>query len=299
MTRRVLGIVALVLSPAMHALAQTPTPESDIYLAPLRRIRDSLVVGTPVNVTHRTGYDNQPSFLPNSRGILYTAVGADAQADIWRYDIGERRTTRITATPESEYSATVMPGGRRMSVIRVEADSTQRLWSFALDGTDPQVLLTQQKPVGYHVWLGPMRLATYVLGKPATLHVVDSDGAHDDVRARDIGRALHRVPGKDAYSYTQRDSSGTLWITVQPASGESEIMLVKAAPGNEFHDWTPDGILLSATDGRLVRWNGALDATRAWIPVADLAKSGVRNISRLTVSPDGKWLAFVAEPVNP
>ena len=287
--------VALLFAAATAASAQAP--ESDVYLAPLRRVHDSLIVGAPVNVTHRPGYDNQPSFLPNSRGILYTSIGTDGQADIWRYDIAERRVSRVTATRESEYSATVMPGGFRMSVIRVEADSTQRLWSFALDGSDPQVILSAQRPVGYHAWLGPMRLATYVLGKPSTLHVIDSDGEHDEVRAHDIGRALHRIPGKDAFSYTQRDSAGALWITVQPASGESETMLIKAEPDNEFHVWTPDGILLSATKGQLVRWNGALDATRAWIPVADLATAGLRNVTRLAVSPDGKWLAFVAEPV--
>jgi hypothetical protein len=296
MSRRLLSGLALVLGAATSVAAQAP--ESDIFLAPLRRMRDSLVVGAPVNVTHRVGYDNQPSFLPNSHAILYTSIGADGQADIWRYDIAERRTTRVTATRESEYSATVMPGGLRMSVIRVESDSTQRLWSFALDGTDPQVLLSAQRPVGYHAWLGPMRLATYVLGKPSTLHVVDSDGAHDEVRAHDIGRSLHRVPGKDAFSYTQRDSAGALWIAVQPAAGESETMLIKAPLDNEFHTWTPDAILLSATDGRLVRWNGALDSARAWIPVADLARAGLRNVTRLAVSPDGKWLAFVAEPVR-
>jgi WD40-like Beta Propeller Repeat. len=106
------------------------------------------------------------------------------------------------------------------------------------------------------------------------------------------------VPGKDAFSYTQRDSAGALWITVQPVSGESETMLLKAAPDNEFHAWTPDGVLLSATAGRLVRWNGALDATRAWVPVADLTTAGVRNVTRIAVSPDGKWLAFVGEPVS-
>ena len=296
MTRRLLLVLALALGATATASAQAP--ESDIFLAPLRRIRDSLLVGTPVNVTHRVGYDNQPSFLPNSSGILYTVVGPEGQADIWRYDIADHRTTRVTSTPESEYSATVMPGGRRMSVIRVEADSTQRLWSFALDGSDPQVLVANQKPVGYHAWLGPMRLVTYVLGKPSTLHVVDSDGAHDEVRAHDVGRSLHRIPGRDAFSYTQRDSAGALWIVVQPLTGESETMLVKAAEGNEFHAWTPDAILLSATNGQLVRWNGALDSTRAWIPIADLGRAGLRNVTRLAVSPDGKWLAFVAEPLG-
>ncbi len=293
--RRLCYGLALVLGSG--SVASSQTPDTDIFLAPIRRIGDSLVVGAATNVTHRAGYDNQPSFLPNSRGILYTVVGPDAQADIWRYDIAEHRTTRVTSTRESEYSAVVMPGGLRMSVIRVEADSTQRLWSFAMDGSDPQVLLSAQKPVGYHTWLGPSRLATYVLGKPATLHVVDSDGSHDEIRARDIGRALQRVPGKDAFSYTQRDSARALWITLQPASGEAETMLIRAAPDNEYHAWTPDAILLSATAGTLVRWNRALDATRAWTPVADLSKSGLKNVSRLAVSPDGKWLAFVAEPV--
>ena len=272
---------------------------TDIYLAPITRVRDAIVVGPAINVTHRPGYDNQPSFLPNSRGILYTVVGADAQADIWRYDIVERRTSRVTSTPESEYSAVVMPGGRRMSVVRVEADSAQRLWSFDLDGTNPQLLLATLKPVGYHAWLTPSRLATYVLGAPATLHVIDSDGGHDEIRARDIGRALQRIPGREAFSYAQRDSTKALWIMTQSAAGDSASMLVRAPEDNEYHAWTPDGVLLSVTRGQLVRWNRALDATSGWVQVADLAKGGIRNVSRLAVSPDGRWLAFVGEPASP
>ena len=289
--------IALLCAAAASAAAQGAGP--DIYLAPITRIRDSIVIGKATNITHRPGYDNQPSFLPNSRGILYTVVGADAQADIWRYDIAERRTSRVTSTPESEYSAAVMPGGRRMSVIRVEADSTQRLWSFDLDGTNPQLVLSALKPVGYHAWLTPSRLATFVLGTPATLHVIDSDGGHDEIRARDIGRALQRIPGRDAFSFVQRDSVKALWIMTQMTSGEPATMIVKAAADNEYHVWTPDGVLLSATNGMLVRWNRALDTTSGWMPVADLSKAGVKNVSRLAVSPDGRWLAFVAEPATP
>jgi Tol biopolymer transport system component len=289
------ALILCALTESVHAQA----PSTDIFLAPIKRIRDSIVIGPATNITNRPGYDNQPSFLPNSSGILYTVVGADAQADIWRYDIAAHRNTRVTTTTESEYSATVMPGGLRMSVIRVEADSAQRLWSFGLDGSNPQVLLTALKPVGYHAWLSPSKLATFVLGTPATLHVIDSDGSHDEIRARDIGRSLHRIPGRDAFSYTQRDSAKALWIMTQTVTGESETMLVRASADNEYHAWTPDAILLTVTGGVLVRWNRALDATRAWMPVADLSKSGVKNVSRLAVSPDGKWLAFVAEPVAP
>jgi hypothetical protein len=48
----------------------------------------------------------------------------------------------------------------------------------------------------------------------------------------------------------------------------------------------------------LMRWSGVLDAGSMWIPVADLKPFGVKNVSRLAFSPDGNWLAFVAEPVR-
>ena len=51
--------------------------------------------------------------------------------------------------------------------------------------------------------------------------------------------------------------------------------------------------------GVLVRWNFVREPVGAWIPIANLASNGVKNVSRLAVSPNGRWLAFVAEPVAP
>lgn len=289
--------LVLLATASMGSAAFAQAPNVDVFLAPVARRADSIVVGAAENVTHRVGYDNQPSFLPDASAMLYTAIGADGQADIWRYDIKTRRTTRVTATPESEYSPTVMPGGSRFSVVRVERDSVQRLWSFALDGTDPQLVLPGLQPVGYHVWLAPNRLVAYVLGTPSTLHVIDRDGGNDEVRARDIGRALQRIPGQGWYSFTRRDSAKVLWISGQPLEGGPIATLVRATLDDEFHTWTPDGALLSATQGTIVRWNARTGDDGAWLPIATIP--GVRNISRLAVSPDGRWLAFVAEPVGP
>ena len=82
-------------------------------------------------------------------------------------------------------------------------------------------------------------------------------------------------------------------------TGSSEVMLVRASADNESHAWTLDRTLLTTSKNVLVRWNGAIDATSGWLSVADLSKAGVKNVSRLAVSPDGLWLAFVAEPLNP
>src|ERR1700687_5362543 len=121
----------------------------------MRQSGSTLTFGTPVNATHRTGYDNQPSFVPRGDAVLYTVVGNDGQADIWRFTLPAGKPERLTDTKESEDSATVTPDGDWFSVIRVEADFTQRLWKFPFDHRGQPVLILEKiKPVGYHVWAG-------------------------------------------------------------------------------------------------------------------------------------------------
>jgi hypothetical protein len=293
-------LAAAVLTLVASARGAAQSPNTDVFLAPLRHEHGTLIVGAAVNVTHRAGYDNQPAFLPDSRAILYTAIDSTGRADIWRYDIADRRTTRVTHTPESEYSPTPIPGESRFSVIRVELDSTQRLWSFALDGSDPHLVLRDIKPVGYHVWLDSSRLALFVLGIPATLHYVNRDGSGDSIAVRGIGRSINLVPGRRQLSYTVRvddAAPSTLMLSPTFSSGGIARTAGEVPQDNEFHTWAPDGTLLTASNGVLLRWNGAEGDVARWIPVADLTKQGVRNVSRLAVSPDGRWLAFVAEPV--
>jgi hypothetical protein len=182
--------------------------------------------------------------------------------------------------------------------VRVEADSTQRLWSFALNGSDPQLVLESLAPVGYHAWLDTTRVAAYVLGTPSTLHVVRRDGSEDEVRATDVGRALQRIPAQDWYSFVQHDSTKTPWIVAQPFDGGEISRLVRTTADDEFFAWAPDGSLFSASGQTIVRWNGESGAGSAWLPVAALAALPVKSISRLAVSPDGRWLAFVAEPAG-
>ena len=55
------------------------------------------------------------------------ANSAATGSDIYRYDIASQAISQVTNTPEAEYSPTVTPDGRHISVIRVESDGTQRL----------------------------------------------------------------------------------------------------------------------------------------------------------------------------
>ena len=282
--------------------AQTAPSSTDIFLAPLSTRNGQMVVGTPVNVTHRVGYDNQPSFSRDGRLLFFTSVRADSQADIYRYDISTRTIARVTDTRESEYSATVFGDGTRFSVIRVEADSTQRLWSFRLDGSDPQLVLERVKPVGYHAWVDDNTLALFVLGSPSTLQLVDTRSGRTEEVARNIGRSLTTLPGGNAFSYVQHmaDSSWTLIavdVRPPPPTGRwTARPLVRMPVGSDYVAWLDHGVALAGQGSRLLRWSTR--SPGAWTPVADLTRAGVQRISRLAISPDRRWIAFVAEPAS-
>lgn len=291
---------ALVGNALDMAVAQSAPPSTDICLASVRVQRGKLTVGTPVNITTRPGYDNQPSFTPDSHALLYTSVREDHQADIYRYDLRTKGTTRLTSTAESEYSATAYGDGSRFSVIRVEADSTQRLWSFRLDGSDPELVFAGIKPVGYHAWVDSTTLALFVLGRPNALVLADLRTGRTDTVARDIGRSLVPLPRGSGFSFLQhgRDSSWILTAVDVRSSGSVPMPLVRMPPGADYITWLEPAVAITGTGSKLLIWRGAARPAQ-WTELADLSRSGLTHISRLALSPDQRWLAIVAEAVSP
>lgn len=265
------------------------SPGTDIWVASLDA--DALSFDGWRNVTARAGYDNQPGFTADGGAILYTSQRG-GQTDIYRYELSTGETSRVTSTPESEYSATVTPAGDRFSAVRVEADSTQRLWSFALDGSDPRVVLADIRPVGYHAWIDARTLGLFVLGSPSTLQIADTRDGTARVVASDIGRSLHRVPGRAAVSFLHMADGAAVLRTYDPARG-SFVDLVDALPESVDYVWTPGGVLLMGTGSRLFAFDPASDAE--WREVADLSAVGIAGITRLAVSPGGDRIAVVAD----
>lgn len=278
---------------ATGAAAPDAPPGTDVWLA--RRVRGadgSLAVQDPADVTRRPGYDNQPSFLPDGTAFRYTVIDSAGQADIWLHEMESGANRRVTSTsPESEYSATPLPVGG-FSAIRVEADSTQRLWRFADDGGGAAVLFPDVAPVGYHAWADDSTAVLYVLGEPATLRVARLGSTGATTVATDVGRGIQRIPGTGQVSYVQRlEGGGTEIRRLDPASGSSG-PIAAGVEGGDFHAWTPDGVLLQAHEGKLFAFRPG--AGSAWEEVADLSALGIR-LSRIAVSPDGAWIALVGE----
>lgn len=293
--------IVLAAAVAISVHAQAGPPSTDIYLAPIKMAGGKITVGTPLNVTNRPGYDNQPSFTPDSRAILFTSVRGDAQADIYRYELRTKATSRVTTTPESEYSATVFGDGSRFSAIRVEADSTQRLWSFRLDGSDPRVVFESIKPVGYHAWVDSTTVAMFTLGRPNALVLADTRVGRPDTLARDIGRSLLPLPSGDGFSFVQRAKDSTWLLTAVDVRGSGRerrnmmLPLVRMPAGADYITWVAPAVAISGSGSKLFIWRGK-EKPAEWSELADFTKEGLTHISRLALSPDHRWLAIVAEP---
>jgi dipeptidyl aminopeptidase/acylaminoacyl peptidase len=275
-----------------QAAQQAAPPGTDIFVADLDAQRGRLKVSKPVNITKRPGYDNQPRFLPDGKSLFYTSIREDKQADIYTYDIGKGTGARLTETAESEYSPTVTPDGKYFSVIRVEADSTQRLWKIPLAGGKPDLVLKNIKPVGYHVWVDKNTVLLFVLGTPNTLQLVDVPTEKAETILTNVGRSLHRVPGQQKVSFVHKVSADEWVIKEMDIKSRKIDAITRTLPASEDYAWTPGRVLLMAKGSKLFSYDPARD--KDWQEVADLSGDGVRAITRLTVSPGGNRIAFVA-----
>ena len=270
----------------------TPTPPAtDIFVVELRTTSaGNLKLGQPVKISDWAGYNNQPSFLPDGHSILYTSI-RDKQADIYRYDLRAVATTQVTKTPESEYSPTLMPDGKSISVVRVEADGTQRLWKFPLNGGGPSLILENIKPVGYHLWVDADTLALFVLGKPNTLQLVDLRTGKAEWIADNPGRILRRVPHQNKFSFVHKVSDQEWLVKIFDLKTRSVTTFIKTFPGAEDYAWTPSGVLLMAHGAKLF---ARKKSDFAWVELADFSNAGLKNMTRIAVSPKGDRIAVVA-----
>jgi hypothetical protein len=316
----------LALAPPPNPAVAQSWPSTALWSAALSAAegegsKGGLEVGAPAELADAPGYDNQPFFLADGSGFLFTSERSADETEIFRYDFASTTATRLTDTRESEYSPTPLPDGGGFSTVRVEPDGTQRLWRFDLDGANPRLLVEKLAPVGYHAWAGrdaPGRFVAFVLGDPNTLQYVADAGAAPRVMARNIGRALHRVPGRDAWSFVAPNPAdpaspaqpaqsapaadtaepGKAWVWILPFDGGEPRAFAPAFTAEGDHDlaWTPQGVLLMSQGSRVGRWD---TTSQKWLVARDFASDGIDGITRLAVSPAGDRLVFVAREADP
>lgn len=288
------GLASGVLLTAVLASTGTAQSGTDVFLAPLTLSAGRLTVGAPRNITARAGYDNQPSFTPDGRAVLYSSRRSDGQNDVMRFSMAEGTTSQVTRTPENEYSPLVTPDRRGITVIW---DTAQYLRRYQLDGGNPGIVFNRIKPVGYQAWLSEDTALLFVLGQPASLQLATvSTGAAITV-AWNIGRSLHKVPGKNAGAFIQRMPDGAAYIMEIDGVTRAVRPIVRAIEGAQDFAVMPDGSFLMGRRATIYHWTPG--ASGEWKVLAQFRQPELQALTRLAVSPHGDVLAIVSDEVPP
>lgn len=266
-------------------------PATEVYVFELNSKGKSYELRKALNVSANPGqYDNQPSFSSDGKVLYYVSQDTAGQTDIFFYQLESGTKTNFSQTPTaSEYSPTLTPDGRFISCIRVVGEE-QLLWKFPLAGGKP-VVVVPELVIGYHAWGNESTVVSFVLGEPQTLQVSNLISNTHKIVAENVGRSIHRIPGQNLISFLQNKSDQPALIkSLNPETGEISI-IGGALSDSQNMAWTKNGEILMGQGHSLFIWS---KNKPEWSKIAALDKQfGLKEITRLAVSPDGKKLAVV------
>ncbi|MDX1463904.1 MAG: hypothetical protein R3359_12675, partial [Marinirhabdus sp.] len=189
------------------------------------------------------------------------------------------------------------PNTEHVAAVRLDTTGLQRLYTYASNnGTlaKPQLLL-EDVEVAYFAFNDEQQLMASVLaGGQLDLVLADLQAKEVVPYLENAGRSIHNVPGSESMSYTvvNEDKNHEVYL-LDLRKPEETYFACQLPIGIQDHTWLNRDTLLIGSRSKLYTYN--LFEKGDWTEVADLSSYGITNITRITVSPDGKKLAFAAE----
>jgi hypothetical protein len=285
----------LLISGAMYA-----QPGSEIYLFEYRgSARGVSRLDNPRNISNRTGYDNQPYFDPNLAILYYSSADAEGRTDIIAYYYRTGETKKITETHDREYSPRLTPDNNFIACILQRDNGAQDLVGYPIKGGEPKIFIDNMI-VGYHAWADENNVAVFTLPQPFKLHVVNIQTGKDTVVAENIGRSLHKIPGRNAVSYIQKLNDNEWMIMALDVKTLAKTPLIKSLPGKEKDmAWTPfepAPVIIMSDEKKIYTFSPyyqGKDNYTEWKEVKVEGNVPQGTITRLAVDISGKYIAVV------
>jgi hypothetical protein len=284
------NLILLLLFACIH-LFNFSQPNTEIFLFDLNTENGKFELSNFKNISNNEGYDNQPSFL-DGNNILFAST-RNGQTDIAKYSINYDSKIYINLSEGSEYSPLKIPNQIAVSAIRLDKDGKQLLYSYSLRNGESSVLI-DDLVIGYHVWLNDNTVLSSVLdGKKLSLYSSNINTKTNRKLEEKIGRSLHKIPNSNLISFvSKKDSLKWKIKSINPISGVTKHLKI-TLPKVEDYCWLPNGTLLMGKDDKLYIYKPKRDSN--WNEIASLSDFGIKNISRLAISPDGTKIAIVGE----
>ncbi len=285
-------ICMLIIVSCCTALPLIAQPNTEVYLLDFEQLNKKDEDLNLKNISNNEGYDNQPSFGDNH--TIFYAATRNKQTDVAKYNIKDGTTTWVTNSQiGSEYSPLKMPNKNAVSTIRLDTTGLQRLYCVDLRNGKAKELV-KDLVVGYHVWYTKdILLVTVLVENRMDLVICNLKTNTNETVAKNVGRSLHKIPGANLVGFISKEEKG--WVVKSIAPTTKVIAEIIALPQkNRDICWLNDGTILLPRGKKIAKFNSATD--KRWRILHQFEEaSAIYDITRMAVSPDGKYLALVSE----
>jgi Tol biopolymer transport system component len=263
-------------------------PDTDIFLADVKTTGGNLSFGKPMNITNRKGYDNQPYFMPNGKGLLFISQPDTLQTDVYKYDFASKKISQQTFSKESDFSPALSPDGKNISVVRIDADTAQRLHNLPLSNLKSDVTIKGSELVGYFCWLNDSSVAMFILGDAFSLQILNTKTSERKWIASDVGRCMKLSPDKKKMFFVLKQNPNEWAIFSLDIATLKMTKVVSTLKDSEDFAVMNDGSFLMGSEGKLYQYKN-----NNWNPVADFSAS-LKDFYRISINAKGYKIAVVA-----
>ena len=264
-------------------------PDTDIFLLDLQQAQSP-----PRNITARPGYDNQPAFSADGAQLLYSAA-MNSQTEVFVYDIRRDTRQRLTHTKGFEFSPSFMPSGSEILVNRVRGglNSSGQLWAYSLQGEPLRRVSAAFTALAYYAWADRHTVVAMINENKSPLLIVDVGSGN--VSAGPMGQFPLPTTMPHTISYWRGGGENEKAEIHLFSVHSHESRPVTRPVGNKpYLAWNAASSLWMAKDNVIYSWSAGDKS--GWTPHWTFSQPGLGNISRLAISPGGRYLAIVSQP---
>lgn len=263
-------------------------PNSEIFLFSIEKNADKFTFSGGKNITNNAGYDNQPSFSLDNRSILFTSNRNGKDTNIYEYFLADGKTEQITTSEDNEYTAKDLDG-KTLNFIREGGGQVMTIFKYDRQTKQESPALKIKEPVAYYAFNAKGDALVWVR-YAFFIHWVNTE--------KNINRFVtdyaqpstpQLIPITDNFSFMKRLPNDELWIYEFNPSNQAIRPIAQPKDAKLTYCWLPDGTLLTGSGTKLFRFD-----EKTWVEIADLASAGIKDIGRLAVNFDGKYLALVS-----
>ena len=269
-------------------------PDTDIWLVDIIKKDGKYTCKNPLNITNKNGYDNQPSFSNDDKGIYFVSVKEPNQTEIFFYSIKNKTTTPLRQTRESEYSPTQTIDAKFITSVVVLADSSQQLFNYdvtnilAPEAISKNAINTDS--VGYFTWLSKDTILYYKLTEPHSLRAWDLKTNKDAWICNNPTRAFKKIKNTQQFIYGIKDSTSVQFRIYNPTLKESKFFTSYPSLNEDFI-WNNELGLIKSENADLLRYN---EQTKTWDLLFSFSNLDIKKITRFNFDSKNKRLTFVS-----